>query len=250
MTTSTPAVPVPSSTPLLSAEGLQVGYGDLVAVWDASIEVQSGRIVSLVGRNGAGKTTFLLGIAGLLNPAKGSVTLEGDDITKMPPYRRSSRGLSLVLEGKRVFRDLTVRENLVLAAPTRRQDRRDLNERIDEMYERFPALKHRQQKPAGDLSGGQQQMLAIAQSLMCRPRVLMLDEPSSGLAPVVVDEVFDLLTELKQEGLGIILVEQLVAEMLGGIADDIVVLDGGRVALSGPASSMSIEQLAGLVYAR
>ena len=237
-----------SAAIVLSVEGLQVGYGDLTAVWEADLAVRPGRVLAVVGRNGAGKTTLLRGIAGLLRPTRGTVTLDGTEISALPPHRRGALGLSLVLEGKRIFRPLTVHENLQMGAFARRVGRRAADELMEEMYERFPALAGRRTARAGDLSGGQQQMLAIAQALMSRPRVLMLDEPSSGLAPAVVDQVFAIVAGLRSDGIGVVLVEQLVAEMLSGVADDVVVLDGGRVVLAAEATSLSVEQLAGLVY--
>jgi branched-chain amino acid transport system ATP-binding protein len=242
---------VSEQTAKLEVASLQIGYGDLVAVWDVSLNVSPGRTCALVGRNGAGKTTALLGIAGLLKPRAGKVRVGGTDITGLAPHRRASIGLSLVLEGKRIFRPMTVQENLVLGAfgPKSKTRATDTKSGLEEAYERFPMLAERRTKLAGDLSGGQQQMLAIAQALMSRPRFLMLDEPSSGLAPSVVDAIFDVIGQLKAEGMGIVLVEQLVEEMLSGVADDIVVLDSGRVVLSGAAADLSVERLASLVYA-
>lgn len=234
---------------VLSVCDLQVGYGDLTAVWGADLAVRPGRVLALVGRNGAGKSTFLLGIAGLLRPTRGTVILDGTDITALPPHRRGALGLSLVPEGKRVFRPLSVHENLQMGAFARRVSGRAAGKLMEEMYERFPVLGRRRSALAGDLSGGQQQMLAIAQALMSRPRVLMLDELSSGLAPAVVDEVFEIVAALRADGIGVVLVEQLVSEMLSGVADDVVVLDGGRVVLAAEAASLSVERLARLVYA-
>ncbi|WP_072801620.1 ABC transporter ATP-binding protein [Rhodococcoides yunnanense] len=237
-----------ATEPLLSVQSLRVGYGDLTAVWDASLDLMPGRVLALVGRNGAGKSTLLLGVTGLLRPTQGRVLLGGRDITTVPPHRRGKLGLSLVMEGKRVFRPLTVEENLKVGTFSQGASRKESAALIDEMYQRFPMLAERRTKMAGDLSGGQQQSLAIAQALMSRPKVLMLDEPSSGLAPSVIDGVFDLIGTLKKDGIAILLVEQLVADMLGGVADDVVVLDGGRVVLSEPADSLTVERLAGLVY--
>ena len=224
---------------VLEVRGLRVGYGDLTAVWAADITAAAGRTCAVVGRNGAGKTTLLKGIAGLLNTDDGAVLLDGADLSGLPAHERARRGLALVQEGKRVLRSLTVQENLrmgLFARTRRRRGSRGDRGAFDEVFERFPVLAERRSQLAGDLSGGQQQMLAIAQALIIRPKVLMVDEPSSGLAPIVVQEVFDVITGLKQEGIAIILVEQLVEDVLSDVADDVVVLEGGRVVNSGEAA--------------
>ena len=226
---------------VLEVRGLRVGYGDLTAVWAADITAAAGRTCAVVGRNGAGKTTLLKGIAGLLNTDDGAVLLDGADLSGLPAHERARRGLALVQEGKRVLRSLTVQENLrmgLFARTRRRRGSRGDRGAFDEVFERFPVLAERRSQLAGDLSGGQQQMLAIAQALIIRPKVLMVDEPSSGLAPIVVQEVFDVITGLKQEGIAIILVEQLVEDVLSDVADDVVVLEGGRVVNSGEAATV------------
>lgn len=226
---------------VLEVRGLRVGYGDLTAVWAADITAAAGRTCAVVGRNGAGKTTLLKGIAGLLNTDDGAVLLDGADLSGLPAHERARRGLALVQEGKRVLRSLTVQENLrmgLFARTRRRRGSRGDRGAFDEVFERFPVLAERRSQLAGDLSGGQQQMLAIAQALIIRPKVLMVDEPSSGLAPIVVQEVFDVITGLKQEGIAIILVEQLVEDVLSDVADDVVVLEGGRVVNSGEAATI------------
>ena len=225
----------------LEVSGLQLGYGDLTAVWDASFEVREGSICALVGRNGAGKTTLLSGIAGLLPAKAGTVRLLGQDVGRQSTQKRVRNGLTLVQEGRRIFRSLTVQENLELGAFAQRGGERKAL--FDEMYERFPALAQRPGAKAGALSGGQQQMLAIAQALVSRPKVLLIDEPSAGLAPVIVDEVHAAIRQLKADGLTIVLVEQLIEDVLGNIADDVVMLEGGRVVLSAPASSLTVEDL-------
>ncbi|OLF06681.1 hypothetical protein BLA60_30945 [Actinophytocola xinjiangensis] len=229
----------------LEVSGLRVAHGDLVAVWDASLDLLPGRITALVGRNGAGKTTLLSGICGLLPVTAGQVVLAGEDVTALPPWQRARRGLAIVQEGKRVFRELTVRENILLG----HRSRRGKGEReVTDLYDRFPMLAQRREERAGALSGGQQQMLAIATALAAGPRVLLVDEPSSGLAPVVVDQVFDLLQGLRAEGLAILLVEQLVDEVLNGIADDVVVLDRGRVTARDSATNLTASAVAGSIY--
>jgi len=240
----------PAAPPELQVSDLQVAYGDLIAVWGVSLQLRPGSITALVGRNGAGKTTLLSGIAGLLPARSGTVTLGGQDISGLPPWRRVKQGLTIVQEGKRVFRGLTVRENLMLGLGGRGGNRGGAAEqRLKALYERFPMLGERPGERAGALSGGQQQMLAIATALAASPRVLLVDEPSSGLAPVVVDRVFDILEQLKSEGLAILLVEQLVEEVLGGIADDVIVLDRGRVTLHDLAGNLSTEAVADSIYA-
>lgn len=233
---------------LLEVTGIRLAHGDLTAVWDVSLQASAGRTTALVGRNGAGKTTLMSGIMGLLDARAGQVLLDGEDITKLSTHRRVGRGLSLVQEGKRVLRGLSVRENLLLGGFARHPSPRDLEDLLDEMYERFPALAGRGEVMAGALSGGQQQMLAIAQGLVTRPKVLLIDEPSSGLAPVIVDEVLEIVDGLKREGLAIVLVEQLLEEVLDGLADDIVMLDHGRVVLAAAAADVSMDELAAHIH--
>lgn len=233
----------------LSVQGLRIGYGDLVAVWDVSLDVYPGRTTALVGRNGAGKTTLVSGIAGLLPAKAGTVTLLGEDVTSQSPWRRVSHGLSLVQEGKRVFRGLSVRDNLVLGLRGGKVRRSDVDGELAQIYARFPVLAERRRAVAGSLSGGQQQMLAIATALAAKPKVLLVDEPSCGLAPVIVDLVFEVLNELRSEGLAILLVEQLVEEVLHGIADDVIVLEQGRVAVADAASNLSADAIARRIYA-
>ena len=228
-------------TSALEVSGLQLGYGDLTAVWDASFVVEAGRICALVGRNGAGKTTLLSGIAGLLPAKAGTVRLLGEDIGRRPTQARVRSGLTLVQEGRRIFRSLTVQENLELGTFAQRAKRSELKDVFDETYARFPALAERRRASAGALSGGQQQMLAIAQALVSRPRVLLIDEPSAGLAPVIVEEVHAAIRQLKDEGLTIVLVEQLIEDVLDNVADDVVMLEGGRVVLDAPAASLTVE---------
>jgi branched-chain amino acid transport system ATP-binding protein len=234
--------------PQLEVTDVSVAYGDLVAVWDASLELHSGRITALVGRNGAGKTTLLAGISGLIPLKAGRVSLLGEDVTTVPAHRRVSRGLAIVQEGKRVFRDLSVRENLVLGLRGGQVRRAQLDDELGRLYERFPILDERREQRAAELSGGQQQMLAIATALASKPQVLLVDEPSSGLAPVFVDLVFECLTALRDEGLAILLVEQLIEDVLDGIADDVIVLERGRVSLRDAAANLSVEDMTASIY--
>jgi branched-chain amino acid transport system ATP-binding protein len=244
MTTSETAQPPPE----LEVADLRVAYGDLVAVWEASLQLTAGSITALVGRNGAGKSTLLSGICGLLPSKSGVVRLAERDVSSATPWERVRRGLTLVQEGKRIFRELTVRENLVLGVRSGRAKRGETHERLDALYTRFPVLAERRNERGGSLSGGQQQILAIATAVAARPRVLLVDEPSSGLAPMFVDRVFEVLQELRSEGMAILLVEQLVEEVLGGIADDVIVLERGRVTLRGSASDLSTDRVAKSIY--
>lgn len=238
----------PSAPPELDVVDLRVAYGDLLAVWGVSLQLKKGSITALLGRNGAGKTTLLSGVCGLLPTRSGTINLAGQDITSVPPWGRVTRGLSVVQEGKRIFRDLTVRENLVLGLRSGKAKRAELKNHVETLYERFPILSDRRGQRAADLSGGQQQMLAVATALAARPRVLLVDEPSSGLAPVFVDRVFEVLDQLRDEGLAILLVEQLVEEVMGGIADDVIVLERGRVTLRDEATNLSVAAVAESVY--
>ncbi|GAA1851085.1 ABC transporter ATP-binding protein [Pseudonocardia ailaonensis] len=228
---------------MLEVEALRLAYGDLTAVWEVGLTVPRGTTVALVGRNGAGKTTTLSGIAGLLRAHSGTVRLEGTDVTQLPAHERARLGLSFVQEGKRVFRDLSVRQNLQLGFFGRRTPRRQAGRLMDEMCTRFPPLAEKLAQPAGSLSGGQQQMLAIAQALVNRPSVLLLDEPSSGLAPVIVDEVLALVAGLKADGLSILIVSESGEELLDGVADQVVVLDQGRSTLTRSAADITADDI-------
>lgn len=218
--------------PLLDVANLRTGYGDLTVVWDVSLQVFPGSVTALLGRNGTGKTSTLRAIAGLNPVMAGSVRFAGADIRSLASHRRAGLGLSFVQEGKQVFRQRTVRENIALGAYTRRVKGRELHRLVEAACVRFPALADRLDRPAGLLSGGQQQMLAIAQALAANPRVLLLDEPSAGLSPALVAEVLQAITELRDEGMGVVLVEQSVDFALE-VADRAVVVDLGRVTHSG-----------------
>jgi len=213
----------------LEVVGIASGYGDIQAIWDVSLAVESGRATVVLGPNGAGKTTTLSAIMGLLPVWSGTIKWKGNDITRIPAHRRINQGLALVQEGKRVFKKRTVEENLLIAAYTTVRGRNEVRRRMEEQYERFPVLKDRRRKAAATLSGGEQQMLAIAQALIPDPDILILDEPTAGLAPLIVKQVFDVIGRLKSEGKGILLVEQIVHQSLQ-LADDVIVLNVGRVA--------------------
>ncbi len=215
---------------MLAVEGLSVSYGKVPALRDVGLEVHAGELVGVVGPNGAGKSTLLLAIAGVLPCSAGEIRLEGASMRGRRPERIARSGIALVPEGRHIFQNLTVAENLRLGGTAR--GGRDGAQDLDWVFERFPILETYQRTHAGKLSGGEQQQLAIARALLGQPRVLMLDEPSLGLAPVVIDRVFETLAELKAAGTTILLVEQLASRTVA-VADRSYVLRNGTVALSG-----------------
>ena len=222
---------------LLSVEKIDVYYGEFQALFGVSLEVYEGEVVALVGANGAGKTTTLKTISGLLRPQRGRIVWEGRDITSVPAYQRTELGIVHVPEGRGIFPYLTVYENLVVAAYTRRARER-FEESLEMVYELFPRLRERRRQLAGTMSGGEQQMLAIARALVQRPRLLMLDEPSLGLAPKLAREVVYLARRLRDEyGITVLLVEQNVRLSLR-VADRAYVLETGRVVREGPAGEL------------
>ena len=232
-----------SVAPLLEVRGAVAGYGDLRALDGVDMSLAAGTVEAVLGRNGVGKTTLVSAISGLVPLWEGRLMLDGRDITRLPPYRRAAAGIALVQEGKRVFHRRSVAENISLGSfstPLKRGARRA---HMAEVLAKFPMLESRQTQLAGSLSGGQQQMLAIAQAVAASPRVLLLDEPSAGLAPAIVDEVFDYVRQLRDSGLTIVLVEQL-AERALDLADHVTVIETGRVAASGrPSGFHDMEEL-------
>ena len=221
--------------PLLQVEDINVYYGAIHAIKGISFEVYHDEIVTLIGANGAGKSTTLNTIAGLLRPRSGHIVLEGKDLTTIPASRIVSQGMALCPEGRRIFQQMTVRENLEMGGYTRPKS--EIPASLEEMFTRFPRLKEREKQIAGTLSGGEQQMLAMARALMSKPKLLMLDEPSMGLAPILVEQIFDIIKELHQAGVTILLVEQN-AQMALSIADRAYVLETGRIAMTGEASAL------------
>ncbi len=221
--------------PLLQVEDINVYYGAIHAIKGISFEVYSDEIVTLIGANGAGKSTTLNTIAGLLRPRSGHIVLEGKDLATIPASRIVSQGMALCPEGRRIFQQMTVRENLEMGGYTRPKS--EIPASLEEMFTRFPRLKEREKQIAGTLSGGEQQMLAMARALMSKPKLLMLDEPSMGLAPILVEQIFDIIKELHQAGVTILLVEQN-AQMALSIADRAYVLETGRIAMTGEASAL------------
>jgi branched-chain amino acid transport system ATP-binding protein len=224
----------------LSVSGLGASYGAVAALHDVSLEVRPGEIVCVIGGNGAGKTTLLKTIAGVLRPVAGRVLADGQNIGGRPSWWVARHGITLVPEGRGVFADQSVRDNLMLGAlarPTAR-DAASIGADLDHALGLFPALAGKLKLPAGALSGGQQQMLAVARGLMARPRVLLLDEPSLGLAPLLVREIFAAVGRLRAQGVTVLLVEQMAAQALA-LADRAYVLDRGRIILEGPAREVS-----------
>ena len=221
---------------MLIVDNIQVFYGAIQALHGISFEVKEGEIVTLIGANGAGKSTTLRTISGLLRSKSGAVRFRGSDITKAPAHKIVQMGLAHVPEGRKIFPDLTVRENLIMGAYTR-TDRAEIAGSLDNAFQRFPRLKEREKQLAGTLSGGEQQMLAMGRGLMCQPKLLILDEPSMGLSPILVEDIFKIIEEINRLGTTILLVEQN-AFMALQIAHRAYVLETGRVMLAGPAAEL------------
>ncbi len=221
----------------LQVEGLKVSYGHIEAVKGIDLQLHEGQITTLVGANGAGKSTTLLALSGLVKKAAGRVTLQGQDLSSLAPHKIVSSGMVQVAEGRATLTTLTVRENLELGAYTRRDGRAQRLDDLERIYTLFPRLKERADGLAGNLSGGEQQMLAIGRALMAKPRVLLLDEPSMGLAPIIVQDIFRTLREINKGGLTIFLVEQNVRQALK-IADRAYVIETGRIVLEGSGQEL------------
>jgi branched-chain amino acid transport system ATP-binding protein len=221
---------------VLELKNITVSYGIATALWDVSISVQDGKIVSIIGSNGAGKSTTLKTISGVVHPKSGTITLNGDRIDHLPPHQIAQRGVSHVPEGRKIFPFLTVLENLKMGAlPVKDSKRSD--QLLKNVFELFPILEERRNQVGGTLSGGQQQMLAIGRGLMSDPKVLLLDEPSLGLAPIIVDTVFDVIIQLNRQGHTLLLVEQNAYRSLE-IAHHAYVLETGKMTLEGEASTL------------
>ena len=221
---------------MLEIKDLEVYYGVIQAIKGISFEVNKGEVIALIGANGVGKTTILHTITGLLSPKKGSVMYEGTDITKIPAHKIVSLGMAHVPEGRRVFADLSVYENLKMGAYTRK-DKNEVEETLERVYERFPRLKERKNQMAGTLSGGEQQMLAMGRALMSKPKIILMDEPSMGLSPILVNEIFDIIQEVSKSGTTVLLVEQNAKKALS-IADRAYVLETGKIVLEGKAEDL------------
>ena len=221
---------------LLEVKNLEVCYGVIRALKGISFEVNEGEIVTLIGANGAGKTTTMQSVMGLIPSSGGTVTYNGQDITKLPCHKTVHLGMAQVPEGRRVFQELTVYENLLMGAYTRK-DKAEVQQTIQSVYESFPRLEERKKQVAGTLSGGEQQMLAMGRALMSHPKILLLDEPSMGLSPLLVQEIFDIIRELHAAGTTILLVEQNAQAALS-VADRAYVLETGRITLSGTGKEL------------
>ena len=221
---------------MLEVKDLEVYYGMIQAIKGISFEVNHGEVIALIGANGAGKTTTLHTITGLLSPKKGSVLFEGQDITKVPAHKIVSMGMAHVPEGRRVFSQLSVYENLKLGAYTRK-DKSNIDKELQSIYERFPRLAERKNQLAGTLSGGEQQMLAMGRALMSKPSIVLMDEPSMGLSPILVNEIFDIIESISKSGTTVLLVEQNAKKALS-IADRAYVLETGKVVLEGDAKDL------------
>ncbi|TFW19056.1 ABC transporter ATP-binding protein [Massilia arenosa] len=228
---------------MLSISNLHAAYGKVEVLHGISLDVPKGKLVTLIGSNGAGKTTTMRAISGMLRPKAGNVTLDGKDITGLDSHRIARAGLAHSPEGRRVFSTMSVTDNLLLGAfPrfTRARPKGDVKHDLEKAMELFPRLKERQHQLAGTLSGGEQQMLAMARAVMLNPEVILLDEPSMGLAPILVEEVFRIITRLKAEGVTMLLVEQFAAAALN-VADYGYVLENGRISVHGPAASLKTD---------
>ncbi len=225
---------------MLNVENLVVRYGMIEAIKGISFEVKDGEIVTLIGANGAGKTTTMHAISGLIKPASGSIFLDGTDLTKVPPHTIVTRGLAQVPEGRRVFAQETVEENLTLGAFFRK-DKDKIAADIDNVYTLFPRLKERRTQLAGTLSGGEQQMLAMGRALMADPKIMLLDEPSMGLSPLLVSEIFSIIEEINKKGTTVLLVEQNAKRALA-IAHHAYVLETGKITLSGTGAELAKDE--------
>ena len=223
----------------LELSGIQAGYGDFQALFGVGLRVEPGEAVGVVGPNGAGKTTLLRVISGLIRPRAGTLRYGDRDLTQVPPHELPGLGIAHVPENRRLFPHLTVEENLKVGAFTRAA-RAHFNARRDHVYELFPKMQQRRHQLAGTMSGGEQQMCAIGRALMSGPRILLLDEPSAGLAPIVVQQVFELVRRIRQEGLTVLIVEQNVAQVLR-VVDRAYVLETGRVAAEGRSADLAAD---------
>ena len=221
---------------MLEVKDLEVYYGVIQAIKGISFHVDKGEVIALIGANGAGKTTTLHTVTGLISPKNGHVMFEGKDITKVPAHKIVSMGMAHVPEGRRVFAELSVYENLKMGAYTRK-DKNEIEESLKNVYKRFPRLEERKNQMAGTLSGGEQQMLAMGRALMSKPKIILMDEPSMGLSPIMVNEIFDIIRSVSESGTTVLLVEQNAKKALS-IADRAYVLETGKIVLEGKAKDL------------
>ncbi len=222
---------------MLKITDLNVSYGAINAIKDVSLEVNDGELVTLIGANGAGKTTILHAITGLITPKSGKIEYDGHDLVKTPNHKIVSLGMAHVPEGRHIFPQMTVSENLLMGAHMRKVDKATLKDEIEEVYEHFPRLRERAKQTAGTLSGGEQQMLAMGRAIMSKPKILLLDEPSMGLSPLLVKEILSIIKVFHEKGITVLLVEQN-AKLALSIADRAYVLEVGRIAMSGSAKDL------------
>ncbi len=232
---------------LLEVQNLEVSYGVIRAIKGISFEVNEGEIVTLIGANGAGKTTTMQSTVGLIPKKSGKVVFDGQDITKTPCHKVVHLGMTQVPEGRRIFQELTVYENLLMGAYSVKNKKADFKADIERVYQRFPRLAERKNQVAGTLSGGEQQMLAMGRALMSHPKLLMLDEPSMGLSPLLVDQVFEIIKEINKDGTTILLVEQNAGKSLA-ISDRAYVLENGEIVLSGTGKELSESEMVKKAY--
>lgn len=223
-------------SPMLEVKDLHVHYGVIEAIKGISFEVNQGEVIALIGANGAGKTTTLHTVTGLIKPTSGSIFFEGKDITKVPSHKIVSLGMAHVPEGRRVFAQLSVYDNLLMGAYTRK-DKEEIQNTLQVVYDRFPRLEERKNQMAGTLSGGEQQMLAMGRALMSHPSIILMDEPSMGLSPIFVNEIFDIIKQVSKAGTTVLLVEQNAKKALS-IADRAYVLETGNITLEGDADKL------------
>lgn len=221
---------------MLEVNDIKVYYGMIQAIKGVSFHVDEGEVIALIGANGAGKTTILHTVSGLLTPKEGIITFEGQDLVKIPGHKIVSMGMAHVPEGRRVFAQLSVLQNLMMGAYTRK-DKEEITQTLETVFDRFPRLKERQNQMAGTLSGGEQQMLAMGRALMSHPKIILMDEPSMGLSPIFVNEIFDIIQEVSKSGTTVLLVEQNAKKALS-IADRAYVLETGKIVLEGKASDL------------
>lgn len=231
---------------MLQVKDLQVYYGVIQAIKGVSFEVEQGDIVALIGANGAGKTTILHTVTGLVPARAGSIMFEGQELLKTPSHKIVSMGMAHVPEGRRIFQELSVYENLQLGAFTRK-DKAEIEESLEMVYRRFPRLEERKKQTAGTLSGGEQQMLAIGRALMSKPRIILMDEPSMGLSPLFVTEIFDIIQEINKAGTTVLIVEQNAKKVLS-IANQAYVLETGKIIKSGDAKDLMNDEAVKKAY--
>jgi len=234
-------------SPLLEVRNLRAGYGAINVLWDVGLDIREGQLTAIVGPNGAGKSTLLKAVMGLVQPTQGEILLRGSGLRGHRTWDMPAQGVVLIPEGRMIFADMSVEENLIMGAfPASR--RPALAHNLERAYELFPKLKDRRRQLAGSLSGGEAQMVVMARGMMAEPRLLLIDEPSLGLAPVIVHEIFGILQQLKQQGVTIVLVEQNT-HMALGVADRVLMLRSGRLVLDRPASEVDLAQLHDLYFA-